>query len=619
MSADCFLVTENQEAIAEARKLSIAQANTGLDEWIDPSRCIHGFVWVRQFQINSAEVLQRSEALRQEPVCFERLERMIQLLISLRHPRWIEFFEIIIRSASTGTKAKLLHNIRDRLTGDSRATWAHAAVVDHFLPAVHEAALSEEYELRARAMHLLVDIQHMDARAALFSAVLAGLQTGWVYRLVLEKLFLDHSHDAQTVGFADRVATLILGKEINAARDFTSEERHIMYYFTHLLELCAHEGDDLVRLQSASISRRVFVAWKQDGSKCQRENLATLAMAIGRGASDADVGWLHSTFERERHTRSAAGLLVGLVRLCGKQGRELLIAALNAPKCRKSAWQSCSIVLKATGDSEVLNVIELSAAKIASPSDLNLAAQAVVAIGGAQADQLIDAWKDRLDSFDHYMLTVDRQPRKSDLAAQDAVSLGLITNEALKGALKLYGAHFPCGIVSHAFWLEGRAAYISSIAGPDDLFYKELLLDFAEASGGAFSPESPTQLEFSEGVETSTSPEIEALLNTAQQRNLYSQEKPSARPVIVQFINEDRLYQVSLRGSILGANGPTYDAQRFVSVVNKALADSGKKERFIGIDDHSSSRPFVFADPAVLLPFAQKHHVTLLPNDLWMS
>lgn len=588
MNADCFLVTEDQDAIADAIKLSIAQANVGLDGWLDPSRCIHGFGWVRQFQLNSAEVLQRSEAIRREPVCFERFERMIQLLISLRHPKWIELFEIIIRGAPTDSKAKLLRNIRDRLTGDSRAIWAHAAVADHFLPAIYEAALSEEYEMRARAMHLLADIDDPNAKEALFSAVLAGLQTGWVYRMVLETLFLGNFHDARTVRFADRIASLILSKEINTARNFASEERAIMYNLARLLKLCAQEGDALVRQQSSSISTRVFVAWKQDGSKYQRENLATLAMAIGLGATDEHIDWLHCTFKRERHTHSAAGLLVGLVRLCGKQGRELLIDALNDSKRRKTAWQACSIALKETGDSEVLATIELSAAKIASPSDLKLAAEAVFAIGQEQADQLIDAWKDRLDSFDYYRLTVNRQPQKSDLAGQDAVSLGLIKQDTLKGAMKLNGSHLSCGLVSHAFWLEGRAAYVSSL-DTGELLYQSLLTDFKAASNGTFSPTFPSQ-------------------TSAGETGDYQ----------LRFLHGGLLYEAKLRGGVEGANGFTYDAYHFVSLINKALAEAETRERFIGINNRSGYSPFVFADPLVLLPFAEKHHITLLPTELWL-
>ena len=117
-----------------------------------------------------------------------------------------------------------------------------------------------------------------------------------------------------------------------------------------------------------------------------------------------------------------------------------------------------------------------------------------------------------------------------------------------------------------------------------------MLIDFKRASNGIFSPTFPSQ-------------------SSAEETGDYK----------LRFLHGGLLYEAKLRGDIEGANGLTYDAQSFVSVINKALADAGTKERFIGINNRCGDRPFVFADPAVLLPLADKHHVTLLPNDLWMS
>lgn len=117
-----------------------------------------------------------------------------------------------------------------------------------------------------------------------------------------------------------------------------------------------------------------------------------------------------------------------------------------------------------------------------------------------------------------------------------------------------------------------------------------MLIDFKRASNGIFSPTFPSQ-------------------SSTEEAGDYK----------LRFLHGGLLYEAKLRGDIEGANGLTYDAQSFVSVINKALADAGTKERFIGINNRCGDRPFVFADPAVLLPFADKHHVTLLPTDLWMS
>ena len=72
----------------------------------------------------------------------------------------------------------------------------------------------------------------------------------------------------------------------------------------------------------------------------------------------------------------------------------------------------------------------------------------------------------------------------------------------------------------------------------------------------------------------------------------------------LQFIAGGRLYRGNLRNF-----GDWYDGERTTEMVNRALSDLGRKERFILLAGRDQFAEFVFADPDLFKPLAKKFNI----------
>ena len=72
------------------------------------------------------------------------------------------------------------------------------------------------------------------------------------------------------------------------------------------------------------------------------------------------------------------------------------------------------------------------------------------------------------------------------------------------------------------------------------------------------------------------------------------------------FVHDGRLYTGQLQN-----NGDWYDVERVVAMVNRALADAGREERFLPLVPEDQTAAFVFGDPALLKPVAEEFHLPL--------
>ena len=74
----------------------------------------------------------------------------------------------------------------------------------------------------------------------------------------------------------------------------------------------------------------------------------------------------------------------------------------------------------------------------------------------------------------------------------------------------------------------------------------------------------------------------------------------------VQFIYRDRLYRFEAENY-----GDYYDVEAVVCALNTALEHNGQRERYIGLYTGDQCACFVFADPKVFVPVAQKYGLPL--------
>jgi hypothetical protein len=109
-----------------------------------------------------------------------------------------------------------------------------------------------------------------------------------------------------------------------------------------------------------------------------------------------------------------------------------------------------------------------------------------------------------------------------------------------------------------------------------------LIHEFAEASSGRFNPQWPVQFW------------------------LRKDENDDNAPYILQFVYRDRLFRIGAENY-----GDWYDVVAVSRIINFALETAGQPERFIALHSDGQFAKFVFADPAVFVPLADKYSLPL--------
>jgi hypothetical protein len=128
----------------------------------------------------------------------------------------------------------------------------------------------------------------------------------------------------------------------------------------------------------------------------------------------------------------------------------------------------------------------------------------------------------------------------------------------------------------------GLTTFFDTETGFVPCHHHHLIQQFAEGSGGRFTPECPVQI--------------------WRRRD----EDDYNAPYIVQFVYRGRLYRFGAENY-----GDYYDVEAVVRALNTALEQNGQRERYIGLHTGDQCAHFVFADPAAFVPIAQRYGLPL--------
>ncbi|MEQ8855664.1 hypothetical protein [Gimesia sp.] len=112
--------------------------------------------------------------------------------------------------------------------------------------------------------------------------------------------------------------------------------------------------------------------------------------------------------------------------------------------------------------------------------------------------------------------------------------------------------------------------------------HDRLILDFANASKGKFTPQWPVEYWHSKN------------------------EEDFDAPYTVQFVLENRLYRTGAENY-----GDWYDVEAIVRLINFALETTGRPERFITEQSGGQIASFIFADPFTFVPIARRYGLPL--------
>ena len=129
---------------------------------------------------------------------------------------------------------------------------------------------------------------------------------------------------------------------------------------------------------------------------------------------------------------------------------------------------------------------------------------------------------------------------------------------------------------------EGIVMMFDAETGMIPCHHDRLILQFAEASNGQFSPQWPIQF--------------------WHQQN----EEDYNAPYTVQFVYKDRVFRIGAENY-----GDWYDVDAVVRLINFVLETCGQSQRFITLDSDGQIAAFVFANPTVFLPIAEKYRLPL--------
>lgn len=127
-------------------------------------------------------------------------------------------------------------------------------------------------------------------------------------------------------------------------------------------------------------------------------------------------------------------------------------------------------------------------------------------------------------------------------------------------------------LLMDALLISGVVLVFDTETGEVPVHHDFLLLDLAAISRGAFAP-------------TAVSEEF---------KNPTSKDDTDG-PYLVQFVHQDRLYRVTAENL-----GDWYDVPAMLAIANRAVADTGAKERFITLYTGDQTAQVLFADPAAV-------------------
>lgn len=138
------------------------------------------------------------------------------------------------------------------------------------------------------------------------------------------------------------------------------------------------------------------------------------------------------------------------------------------------------------------------------------------------------------------------------------------------------------GSLIDALATEGIVVMFDAETGMIPCDHDRLILQFANFSNDQFSPRWPVQFWHQE------------------------RDEDYNAPYTIQFVLDDRLFRIGAENY-----GDWYDVDAVISLINFALKETGKAERFITLESGGQIAAFVFADPATFVPIARKYRLPL--------
>jgi len=352
-----------------------------------------------------------------------------------------------------------------------------------------------------------------------------------------------------------------------------------------LLEAYAKHDDPALRRPARDELKRLLAVWPDEGGLGYRGDRLGVLQTLAKTSGPDDLAWLTETFHRERGMY-AQPLLAAGVRLEGDAGRRRLLGLLNDPKRRYIAVQVAGEVFSGSGDTDIVSALA-SLADECSGRELYSLCQSLLAIGGDEAKRHLAQHVGRLDDTEraHIQGELDRPALDQTKAAVaksgllDAAELAAAV-ERLNKASQRDPTRVP-GLLD-LLAAANRAIMFDAETGMLPCRHDRLVQDFARYSQGLFQPTAVTE--------------------QWHQRD----EEDYEADYTLRFIHDGRLYMGRLRNF-----GDWYDVERTVFMVNAALVDSNRSERFVALATGDQTASFVFADPSVLAPLAQQFHMPL--------
>lgn len=299
-----------------------------------------------------------------------------------------------------------------------------------------------------------------------------------------------------------------------------------------------------------------------------------------------DIPWLNSLLAGELSDYTECRVMLALDRLDGGQGKHLL-AALKAPELRSYAAESLGEMVEDTQDDRVVNQLILAASGEDRPAVLAAIARALLDVGGDDARSAAIELVDRVEPAARTTILWRANGWNAVSVMDQVVGAGLLDEVAYRQALEDLEVNEnddeeADGSLLAVMWEAGIFLAFDVETGMLPCRHDRLLRDFANSSRGMFTPEAVSQQWHQQNPE-----DFEA-------------------DYTLQFVFDGRLYRVQLRNQ-----GDWYDVKRLVLAINPALQDAGHTERFHALVVGGQVAQFVFATPEAVQTLSTKLYLPI--------
>jgi hypothetical protein len=289
--------------------------------------------------------------------------------------------------------------------------------------------------------------------------------------------------------------------------------------------------------------------------------------------------------------------LVALARLHGEAERPRLLAALAEPEVADKAALGLATLASGSGDAELVELLEAAAATLRYSHQPRNYAAALRLVGGPAALAAARRVAERhMEPAERDSFLGELDGRSVEAMTRVAVESGLVTAEEAAAALAAHAAADMAGEPLQARFLDvlERAGVLTPVALETDelpVRHDLLLRELAAGSRGAFDVEAALE-RYRPGGDGGGAATAAAGAADLDDGEAEGDEQDGHYEV--QFIHRQRLYRFRCRDL-----GDWYDLAAVVAAANRALADDGVGERFVGVATGADAAALLFADPSV--------------------